>query len=871
MSQRIAFNADWSFQQGEPAATGRELNYFENPAVREAVLASSLPSGLSAEHATLGAAAPYARSAFDDSAWRKLSIPHDWAIEGPFDLSLPGGTGKRPSSGVGWYRKRFRLLAPDAGQRIFLDVDGAMSYAMAWCNGRFVGGWPYGYSGFRLDLTPAIAAGAENVLAIRLDNPAQSSRWYPGAGLYRNAWMVKSAPVRVAQWGTYVTTPQVTRDRATVALRVEVANDSGRETVAAVETEIFLRDRRIGAIAPKSVTVAACAKAAMTGESFVEHPQLWDLDTPTLYTAVTTVTVNGRVTDRYETRFGIRAIRFTTGDGFHLNGRRVQIRGVCNHHDLGALGAAFNERAAERQLEILKEMGANALRTSHNQPAPELLDLCDRMGLLVMDESFDCWKEGKTPGDYHRLWDDWHEKDLRALCRRDRNHPSVILWSIGNEVLELANGETGKPIASALSRIVAEEDLTRPSVVCSNHRIASYNGIQEAVGVMGQNYERGGYAEFRERNPAIPLLGSETVGTFSSRGVYVFDTPEQHAARHAEALKTARQRNQPEPEPPPFRVLAEERGAGLADFQVSSYDLYSPGWGRTADEEFRALARNPHVAGEFVWTGFDYLGEPTPYSTDLTNLLNFQDPEMRAKLARQLVALGKVSVPSRSSYFGILDLAGFPKDRFYLYQAHWRTDLPMAHILPHWTWPDRLGLPTPVHVYTSGDEAELFLNGRSLGRKRKAPLAYRLRWDEAIYEPGELKVIACKGGRRWAEAAMRTAGPAAKLLLKADRVGIRADGLDLAFVTLRIVDSDLRVVPRAANRVRFDIEGPGEIVATDNGNPVDLEPFQQRERNAFSGLAMAIVRARPGQAGTITVNASSGGLDPAGVSIRVSG
>ena len=502
----------------------------------------------------------------------------------------------------------------------------------------------------------------------------------------------------------------------------------------------------------------------------------------------------------------------------------------------------------------------NALRTSHNMPAPELLDLCDRMGILVMDESFDCWKRGKKGSDYNKLWDDWHERDLRAEYHRDRNHPSIVMWSIGNEVIELGNAKEGPAIAASLTKIAHEEDPTRPTVLGSNSGGASYNGVQKGVDVMGQNYEMGSYGRFRKENPSIPLVGSETASTVSSRGEYFFESPADLETRYQQEVKKAQAKGKPAPKKPEYCAVSEDKGAGKSDFQVSSYDLYGPGWAWVPDNEFRSLEQNPHVGGEFVWTGFDYLGEPTPYNGDSTNLLNFHDPAGRAEMERQLKELGKIHVPSRSSYFGIVDLAGFKKDRYYLYQAHWRPEFPMAHLLPHWTWPERTGEATPVHLYTSGDEAELFLNGKSLGRKKKADLEYRIRWNEVVYQPGELKAVVYKNGKPWAQDIMRTAGPAAKLTLAADRREIRADGLDLSFLTVTVTDKDGQLVPRAKNAIRFTVSGPGEIVAVDNGDATSFEPFQATSRKAYNGMALVIVRAKDGTPGIIQVKAEADGL-----------
>jgi beta-galactosidase len=530
--------------------------------------------------------------------------------------------------------------------------------------------------------------------------------------------------------------------------------------------------------------------------------------------------------DSYETVFGIRTIKFDADRGFFLNGEHVRLNGVCNHHDLGALGTAVNTRALERQIGILKEMGCNAIRTSHNPPAPELLDLCDRMGMVVMDESFDCWRQGKNQTDYHRLFENWHEKDLRALVRRDRNHPCVVLWSIGNEL----------PEQSVPGGWTVAEDSTRPVTAALNDIAAGYNGFQKALDVFGYNYKPAEYGRFHTACPAIPLFGSETASAISSRGEYFFP-------------------------------VSDDKAAGQANFQMSSYVLSAVPWGSIPDTEFTGQDANPCVAGEFVWTGFDYLGEPTPYNNDMSNLLNFTDPAEKAKMRQELMALGRITVPSRSSYFGIIDLCGFKKDSFYLYQARWRPALPMVHILPHWNWPERVGQVTPVHVFTSGDEAELFLNGKSLGRKHREQFQYRLRWDEVIYEPGELKAVAYKDGKPWAESVTRTTGPATRITLEADRGELRADGADLSYVTVSVADKDGLMVPRSNNRIRFEIEGPGEIAAVDNGEATSHESFQSKERNAYNGLCLVIVRTKAGETGSITLKAHAADLESAAISL----
>jgi beta-galactosidase len=833
--QHLSFNSNWLFIKGDPTNSEAKLDY--------QTLKASLTSGgadltTNTQPAKFtgspGTNVPYAQASFDDSRWRKLNLPHDWGIEGPFKQEYPGETGKLPWWGVGWYRKYFTLPADDKDKQIYLDVDGAMAYAAVWLNGQFVGGWPYGYSSWRLDLTPYVNIGGNNVIAVRLDNPTNSSRWYPGGGIYRNVWLVKSHPVAVGHWGTFITTPEINKDSASVNIKVDVDNRSASEANIKVAAEIYELDSKDQKSArPVASTDSAILKmtprssAPATLSATVSKPKLWDAKNPARYVAITTVTQDGKVIDRYETPFGIRTIKFTADNGFLLNGQRVPLNGVCDHHDLGALGSAVNSRALERQLEILKEMGCNAIRTSHNPPAPELLDIADRLGFVVMDEAFDCWVRGKTRNDYHLLFPDWHEKDLRALVRRDRNHPSVVLWSIGNEIAEQGS-PAGHKVAAELAAIVRSEDLTRPVTAGCNNYNAGFNGFQKQVDVFGYNYKPRDYGKVRATNESLPLFGSETASCISSRGEYFFP-------------------------------VGTNKNGGKADFQMSSYDLYAPPWATPPDWEFHGQDEFPYVAGEFVWTGFDYLGEPTPYNADTSNLLNFTDPDEKARMAKELEEIGKIRVPSRSSYFGIIDLAGFKKDRFYIYQARWRPDFPMAHILPHWNWPDRVGQVTPVHVYTSGDEAELFLNGKSLGKRKKAQYEYRLHWDDVSYQPGELKVVAYKNGKKWASDVMKTAGPATKLVLSPDRSTIKADGCDLCYVTVTIADKSGLLVPRSKNRVTFSISGPGQIIATDNGNAIDLESFQSKERNAFNGLALAIIRSTS-EPGTILVKAESPGV-----------
>ncbi|MGA3288600.1 MAG: beta-galactosidase GalB [Bacteroidota bacterium] len=737
-----------------------------------------------------------------DSLWRKLDLPHDWGIEGPFRMDLPSSTGKLPWAGIGWYRKHFNLSQEDKGKHFFIDFDGAMSYAQVWLNGKYIGQWPYGYASFRFELTPYIYFDRENVLAVRLDNPPNSSRWYPGGGIYRNVWFVKTDPVHIAHWGTFVTTPRITKDQATVHIQNEIENQSAISAKITLVMKIneYGKKEIIGSSRETNVQISAGRTEKSGTEIVIQNPKLWNPESPNLYQAKTYIQQNRRIVDSTSTVFGIRTVQFTPDNGFVLNGKRVQIKGVCNHHDLGLLGTAVNEKALKRQIKLLQEMGCNAIRTSHNPPAPELLSLCDQMGMLVLDEAFDCWERGKTPNDYSRLFKEWHEKDIRAYVWRDRNHPCVIAWSSGNEIREQGDGI----LAQKLKDIFNSEDSTRPVTAACNKPEAGFDGFQHSVDIFGYNYKPHLYEKFHEVNPSKPLYGSETASCVSTFGEYFFP-------------------------------VSDDKLKGLFDNQVSSYDLSAPFWANIPDVEFEGQDKNPFVAGEFVWTGFDYLGEPTPYGAD--------------------------SSISRSSYFGIFDLCGFKKDRFYLYQARWRPDFPMAHILPHWNWPDRIGKVAPVHVYTSGDEAELFLNGKSLGRKKKEQFQYRLRWDDVEYATGELKVIAYKNGKRWAMDIMKTTSPVARLELTVDCSTIDADGRDLAFVTVKTVDKDGLRVPTADNLISFKVSGPGVIAAVGNGDPTNHNSFQSEQYKVFHGQCMLIIRSIEGKSGPIQVTAELEALE----------
>lgn len=766
---------------------------------------------------------------FDDSPWRRLDLPHDWGIEGPFRMELDGATGKLPWVGIGWYRKSFELPKDDEGKRIFLDLDGAMSDARVWLNGRLVGAHPYGYSSFRLELTKHCKFGAANVLAVRLDNKPQSSRWYPGAGLYRNTWLVKTPLVHVKHNGVFVRL----LEEGESAVKMEVtAEVEGEVTPEEITHTVYLGGEAvIGVFAPA---------VEKQGEKWVQvktipKPKRWSPESPTVYQLVTRVRDDEVVTD-----FGIRTFEFDPEKGCLLNGKSLYLKGVCMHHDLGPLGAAFNTRAAERQIELLREMGCNSIRTAHNPPAPELVSLCDRMGIVLQVEAFDTWDQAKRAHDYARFFPEWHERDLRLMVRNFRNSPSVAMWSIGNEI---PGGYQTKPdgweMADELRQIVKSEDPTRPVTMGNNARGAAKH-LWKGLDMIGFNYKPDLYELTREGASESMPYGSETASTVSSRGEYFFP-------------------------------VDWNKDKGRENFHMSSYDLYAPPWAMRPDIEFEAQDRTqPWNFAEYVWTGFDYLGEPTPYNKDLSSLLNIADPKRRAELQKELDRVGSVKPPSRSSYFGIIDLCGFKKDRFYLYQQRWRPDLRVAHLLPHWNWPGRVGKVTPVHLYTNGDEAELFLNGKSQGRIRKGDESqgqksrHRIHWDAVVYEPGELKAVVYKDGKPFAEAVKKTTGPAAALTLEADRSAIGLDG-DLSFLTATVVDAAGLPVPTADPELRFQVKGPGTVVATGNGDPTDHTVFASTTRRAFNSLCLAILEAQgPGK---IVVEVSANGLKPAVVQI----
>lgn len=777
---------------------------------------------------------------FDDKQWEAVTVPHDWAIYGPFDRShdlqevavtqnletaasvKTGRTGGLPYVGVGWYRTTFE--AP-AGKLVSLVFDGAMSEARVYVNGQEVCFWPCGYNSFHCDVTPYLnKEGAKNLLAVRLENRPQSSRWYPGAGIYRNVRVVATEAVHVPVWGTQLTTPHVSAEYASVCLKTTVEG-AGTKDVR-ILTQILSPEGEV--VASKDNTMKINHGQPFEQNFLVDAPQLWSPETPYLYKAVSKIYVDGLQTDEYTTRFGIRSIELVADKGFFLNGQHRKFQGVCNHHDLGPLGAAINVAALRRQLTLLKDMGCDAIRTSHNMPAPELVELCDEMGFMMMVEPFDEWDIAKCENGYHRFFKEWAEKDMVNMLRQYRNHPSVVMWSIGNEVPTQCSPE-GYKVASFLQDICHREDPTRP-VTCGMDQVSCVlaNGFAAMLDVPGLNYRTHRYVESYEKLPQNLVLGSETASTVSSRGVYKFP---------AELKKQAM----------------------YDDHQSSGYDLEACSWSNVPDEDFALADDYDWTLGQFVWTGFDYLGEPSPYDTD--------------------------AWPSHSSVFGIIDLASLPKDRYYLYRSIWNKRDNTLHVLPHWTWPGREGENTPVFVYTNYPEAELFVNGKSYGKQRKLTSdearalqgkdslwlqrRYRLMWTDVPYEPGELKVVTYdNSGKKVEEKTVRTAGKPHHLEVVADRTALSADGKDLAYITVRVVDKDGNLCPADDRLVSFTVKGAGSFRAAANGDATCLDLFHLPRMHAFSGQLTAIVQSGA-ESGNLVFEAKAKGVKAGKLTLEV--
>ena len=758
-----------------------------------------------------------------DGESRVLNLPHDWGVEGPFRQEYPGETGKLAWWGDASYSKSLEVSETQLSGTVSLEVDGAFSNASVFVNGQKAGEWPYGYSSWSVDLTAFLKTGS-NSIEVRLNNKPESSRWYPGGGIYRNVWLRFSAKTAVSHWGSYVTTLP---GGGKAIVRQSITLRTDKPLQGCVKTQILYRGQLSDGLTEQLVAESAVIEQIYDGrqvfqEFEISAPHLWSTETPDMYVARTWIEAEGSDGEVYETPFGIRSAEFLS-DGFYLNGEKTFLRGVCLHHDAGALGAAWNTDAWIRRLTMLKEMGCNAIRCSHNPPAPEFLDLCDQLGFLVIDELTDTWTWPKKENGYATLFEEWAEKDLVAMIHRDRNHPSVIAWSIGNECGEQGDA-TRWWIPQMLTDICHREDPTRPTTAGNDNPWAASQPYANTIDVYGFNYKPHLYQDYLNQHPGRPVYGSETASCVSTRGYYRFPVEQD-----------------------------KSKGWDMeAPFQVSSYDLYAPAWASSPDYEWTYEDKVPECAGEFVWTGYDYLGEPTPFNMDPSVFTNFHTEEEKEAYRRMVESWGQtisdVPLPSRSSYFGIIDLAGFPKDRFWLYQSRWRPDNPVAHILPHWTWPGREGQVTPIHVYTSGDEAELFVNGRSMGRKAKD--GYRIVWDDVVYQPGTVEVVAYKDGREWAREKICTAGKASKAVATVDYAGV-----DLIYVTVDILDKKGTLCPDADNILDFSVKGPGVILATDAGDPTSHVPFYSHTLPAFHGKASVIVRRTA--AGPVKVYAKS--------------
>ena len=783
---------------------------------------------------------------YNDVKWQSVTIPHDWAIYGPFSINNDkqevaitqdgqkdamehaGRTGGLPFVGTGWYRLTFDVPNYTSGDKVELLFDGAMSHAKVYVNGSEAGYWPYGYNSFVIDATAFIKGSKGNKLAVRLENEPESSRWYPGAGLYRNVHLIVTEDSHVPVWGTQLITDKVDENIARVNLKT-TWNAAKGSNLADFTIKTEIKDAQGKVVASSSDKLSRFDQSLFEQTFAVAKPNLWSPESPYLYTANSTIYQGEKVKDTYTTRFGIRTIEIIPNKGFFLNGKMVKFKGVCNHHDLGPLGAAVNKAAIRRQIKIMKDMGVNAIRTSHNMPAPEFVEACDEMGMMVMAESFDEWKSAKCENGYHKVFDEWAEKDIVNLVHHYRNNPSIVMWCIGNEVPDQRNQANGPKLARMLQDICHREDPTRPVTQGMDAPDAVVNNnIAATMDVAGFNYRPFKYAENYKKLPQQIIMGSETASTVSSRGVYKFPVKRESMKKYD-------------------------------DNQSSSYDVEHCGWSNLPEDDWIWHEDNPWAIGEFVWTGFDYLGEPTPYYTDW---------------------------PSHSSLFGIVDLAGLPKDRFYLYRSHWNKESETLHILPHWTWPGREGEVTPVFVYTNYPSAELFINGKSQGKRTKdlsvtyensmdststanlkRQQRYRLMWMDTKYEPGTVKVVAYnEKGEAVAEKEIRTASKPDHIELVADRTVIDADGKDLSFITVKVVDKDGNLCPDAQNLIKFDVKGKGTYRAGANGNSISLELFHMPQMKVFNGMMTAIVQSSE-EVGNITLKATAKGLKPALITI----
>lgn len=818
----------------------------------------------------LGDDSAASRPDYDDTAWRILNLPHDWAIEGEFSRDNPSGTGGGAlPGGIGWYRKTFTVDKADEGKRLYIDFDGVYMNSEVFINGHSLGVRPYGYVSFSYDLTPYIKWGGKNVVAVRVDNGEQpNSRWYSGCGIYRNVWLTKLNPVHIAQWGTFITAEDVSKNSARLNIRTKIQYDAAAQLQDSVKqadgtyvvfdseivplADVVLQSRLMDAegnvvdeVASELQVIPTCLNE-VEQEIVVKNPNLWSVNTPYIYkvNSILIDKITGKVLDNYCTNTGIRTFRFDAQKGFILNGERLKINGVCMHHDLGCLGAAVNIRAIERQLEILQEMGCNGIRCSHNPPSPELLDLCDRMGFIVMDETFDMWRKRKTAHDYSRYFNEWHERDLTDLILRDRNHPSVFIWSIGNEVLEQwsdAKADTltleqanlilnfghdqsmlakegemsvNSLLTKKLADMVKALDSTRPVTAgCNEPNPNNHLFRSGALDLIGFNYHDDWFAGVPEKFPGKPFIVAESVSALMTRGYYRMPSDET--------------------------VICPERWDKPYfddSFSCSSYDNCHVPWGNSHEGTMRHVKNNDFISGQYVWTGFDYLGEPTPYGW-----------------------------PARSSYFGIVDLAGFPKDVYYLYQSEWHPEKKVLHLFPHWNWAPGQDIDMWAY-YNNADEVELFVNGESQGVRTKGKDDFHVVW-RVKYEPGVVKVVSRKDGKTVLEKEIHTAGEPAQIRLTADRNEIKSDGRDLSFVTVEVLDKDGNLCPNADNQIMFDVQGAGFIAGVDNGSPVSMEKFKADYRKAFYGKCLVVVQS-DGKSGGIKLTATSEGLKTAVTAIK---
>ncbi|MFC4027414.1 beta-galactosidase GalB [Zunongwangia endophytica] len=769
----------------------------------------------------------------DSDSWDDVNLPHDWSISKDFDENSPTGVGGGAlRGGIGWYKKSFAISAKDSSSVFKIQFDGVYQNSEIWINGTNLGKRPNGYIGFEYDITRYLKFGEEeNVILVKADNNDQpNSRWYSGSGIYRNVWLKKLNKVHVPQWGTFVTTPEINNEEAVVNIKAKIANQFSAKKNISVEIKILNGDKLITKTKGSEFQISSNNENEVEEQLTITNPKLWSVDKPFLYTAQVNIIQGDEVLDRYETKFGIRDFKFDLEKGFILNGKSLKIRGVCLHHDLGPLGAAINTRAIERQLEILKEMGVNGIRTAHNPPAPELLDLCDQMGFIVMDEAFDMWTKSKTKSDYSQYWEEWHEKDLRDLIKRDRNHASVFMWSIGNEIQEQWS-EEGAKIGNELSEVVKSMDTTRPVTAGMNppvHVSDEEVTIQfeetadqpnalagsGALDIIGYNYAHQTWEKHQLNFPNTPFIATETTSGLQTRGYYEFpsDTTKIWPVRWDKKFT-----------------------GGNKDNTVSAFDQVRTPWGSLHETSWKIIKKNDFLSGFYIWTGFDYLGEPTPYEW-----------------------------PSRSSYFGVIDLAGFPKDVYYMYKSEWSKDT-VLHVLPHWNW--EKGKTVDVWAYyNNADEVELFLNGESKGTKRKQDDDLHVMW-RFPFQPGTLKAVSRKEGKIVKETIIETAGSAEKLVLSPDRKTIKADGKDLSFVTVTITDKQGNIVPRANHNISFSLEGPGKIYGVASGDPTNHQSFKGTEHTALNGKCLVILKADE-EAGTLKLTATAEGLEKTSVIIQ---